>query len=91
MIELFHFDIETAANYKDFKTFESNDERGSKLFKDKFNRLGWETKYDSVEFRDLTAGIISTYGRIVCISCGYIDNEGNNKVSSFYGDDEKKL
>jgi hypothetical protein len=42
MIELFHFDIETAANYKDFKTFESNDERGSKLFKDKFNRLGWE-------------------------------------------------
>jgi hypothetical protein len=39
MIELFHFDIETAANYN-FKTFESNDEN-SKLFKD-FNRLGWK-------------------------------------------------
>jgi hypothetical protein len=51
-----------------------------------------ETKYDSVEAGYLDqAGIISTYGRIVCISCGYIDNEGNNKVSSFYGDDEKKI
>jgi hypothetical protein len=33
--------------------------RGSKLFKDKFNRLGWETKYDSVEAGYLDqAGII---------------------------------
>jgi hypothetical protein len=89
MIELFHFDIETAAIIKTLKPL-SLMTRGSKLFKDKFNRLGWETKYE-VEAGYLDqAGIISTYGRIVCISCGYIDNEGNNKVSSFL-DDEKKM
>lgn len=91
-MELFHFDIETAANYKDFETFETNDERGSKLFKDKFDRLGWSSRYDDVESAYLDqAGIISTYGRIVCISFGYIDNEGHNKITSFYGDDEKDI
>ena len=35
-MELFHFDIETAANYKDFETFETNDERGLKI-----NLIDW--------------------------------------------------
>ena len=90
-MELFHWDIETAAAYKDFKSFTDNDERGSKLFKNKFTKMGWETKYDSVESAYLEqAGIISTYGRIVCISFGYLDN-GQERISSFYGDDEKDI
>lgn len=90
-MELFHWDIETAAEYKDFKSFTDNDERGSKLFENKYIKMGWETKYDSVEDAYLKqAGIISTYGRIVCISFGYLDN-GQERVSSFYGDNEKDI
>ena len=90
-MELFHWDIETAAEYKDFKSFTDNDKRGSKLFENKYIKMGWETKYDSVEDAYLKqAGIISTYGRIVCISFGYLDN-GQERVSSFYGDNEKDI
>jgi hypothetical protein len=39
--------------------------RGSKLFKDKFNRLGWETKYDSVEGYLDQAGIIYLWKKSV--------------------------
>lgn len=90
-MELFHWDIETAGAYKDFKSFVDNDERGSKLFKSKFTRMCWENKYDSVEEAYLEqAGIISTYGRIVCISFGFLDN-GQERISSFYGEDEKEI
>jgi len=90
-MELFHWDIETEAEYKDFKSFTDNDKRGSKLFENKYIKMGWETKYDTVEDAYLKqAGIISTYGRIVCISFGYLDN-GQERVSSFYGDNEKDI
>jgi predicted PolB exonuclease-like 3'-5' exonuclease len=90
-MELFHWDIETAAEYKDFKTFKNNDERGAKLFESKYNKMGWDVKYNSIETAYLEqAGIVSTYGRIVCISFGYLDN-GIERVSSFYGNDEKEI
>jgi predicted PolB exonuclease-like 3'-5' exonuclease len=89
--ELFFWDIETTAEYKDFTTFEVNDDRGAKLFKNKYAKMGWETKYGSVETAYTEqAGIISTYGRIVCISFGYLDN-GIERILSFYGDDEKDI
>jgi uncharacterized protein YprB with RNaseH-like and TPR domain len=40
------------------------------------------------------AAIYSEFGRIICISCGIIQNSGENKsiaVKSFYGDDERKI
>ncbi len=37
------------------------------------------------------AGIYAEFGKIVCISCGYISNSGSLKIKSFYGDDEKVL
>ena len=90
-MELFFFDIETAGNYKDYDTFLDNDERGAKLFMNKYEKM-WTDKYTSVDDAYLeNSGIISTYGRIVCISFGYIDNDGNNKISSFYGDDEENI
>jgi predicted PolB exonuclease-like 3'-5' exonuclease len=90
-MELFHFDIETAGNYKDFQTFEDNDERGASLFKSKYERSSWGEKYENVYEAYLdNAGIVSTYGRIVCISFGYLDN-GQERISSFYGTDEKEI
>lgn len=90
-MELFHFDIETAGQYKDFIEFEKNDERGSNLFKGKYQKMGWDEKYENIHDAYLdNAGIVPTHGRIVCISFGYLDN-GQERISSFYGDDEKDI
>jgi len=40
------------------------------------------------------AGIYAEFGRIICISCGYLFNENEKlqlKIKSFFGDDEKVL
>lgn len=91
-MELFHFDIETAGQWKDFDEFVENDKRGSDLFKSKWERMRWSEKYSSLNEAYLdNSGIISTYGRIVCISFGYIDNDGQKRISSFYGQDERDI
>lgn len=91
-MELFHFDIECASQYKDFDTFKLNDIIGAKLFENKFEKMNWKDKYSSIDdaYSD-QAGIITTYGRICCISFGYINNEGESMISSYYGEDEKEI
>lgn len=90
--ELFHIDIESCAEYKDFDSFKLNDERASSLFESKYNKMGWSEKYSDINEAYLeNAGIISTYGKICCISFGFIDNSGANKISSYYGEDEKYI
>ena len=85
-------DIETAGQYKDYGTFLDTDERGARLFAGKFEKMNWSDKYKDINEAYLeNAGIISTYGRIVCISFGFIDNEGKSKISSFYGDNEEDI
>ena len=91
-MELFFFDIETCGNYPDFETFKLNDERGTKLFYSKFDKMSWVEKYDSINDAYINnAGVISTYGKVCCISFGFIDNSGNNQIKSFYGEDEKEI
>ena len=91
-MELFFFDIETCGEYKDYDTFLDTDERGAKLFAGKFKKMNWSDKYVDINEAYLeNAGIISTYGRIVCISFGFIDNEGKSKISSYYGDNEEDI
>ena len=48
-MELFMFDIETAGQYRNFTEFEKNDERGSSLFRGKFHKMGWDSKYENVD------------------------------------------
>jgi 3'-5' exonuclease len=92
MKELFHFDIETAGAHPDWETFKSNDERGAKLFENKYHRMSWEEKWGDIETAYLeNAGIMSTYGKIVCISFGYLDNDCNKQIKSIYGDDEQEI
>lgn len=90
--ELFHWDIECAAEYKDFETFELNDARGAELFKKKFDKLESLKKYSSYDEAYLEqGGIVSTFGRIVCISYGYVSNTGAPIITSAYGDDERDI
>ena len=86
------FDIETAGQYKDYDTFLDNDERGARLFMGKYEKMNWSDKYKDINEAYLeNAGIISTYGKIVCISFGFIDNGGVSKISSYYGDNEEDI
>lgn len=90
-IELFHFDIETCGSYSNFDSFKINDERGSSLFESKYNKMEWFNKYNDINEAYLeNAGIISTYGKICCISFGYID-DNVKRISSYYGYDEKEI
>ena len=92
MKDLFMFDIETTGEYKDFDTFKSMDEKGSSLFEGRYKRYKWDKEYDSVHSAYLDrAGIISTYGKIVCISFGYIANDGTKHIKSYYDDSEANI
>ena len=91
-MELFHFDIETCGQYKDYGSFLDNDERGAKLFSSKYEKMNWNEKYTDINEAYIeNAGIISTYGKICCISFGYIDSNEQKQIRSFYGDDEKDI
>jgi predicted PolB exonuclease-like 3'-5' exonuclease len=90
-MELFHFDIETVGEYKDYDTFLLNDERGAKLFEGKWKRMKWDEKFSLEDSYIDQAGIISTYGRICCISFGYVDSNGQKQIRSFYGEDERLI
>lgn len=91
-MELFHFDIETTGAHPDYDTFKLEDERGAKLFESKYTKFKWEEKYEDINDAYVNnAGIVSTFGKIVCISFGYTDNAGEKKISSYYGDDEKDI
>jgi hypothetical protein len=86
------FDIETCGQYKDYDTFLDTDERGARLFAGKYEKMNWSDKYSDINEAYLeNAGIISTYGKIVCISFGFIDNGGVSKISSYYGDNEEEI
>ena len=92
MRELFFFDIETVGNYPTLEDLRSSNQREFELFEKKFHKMKWDEKYDSMDEAYLNnAGIISTFGKIVCISCGYKDNNGEMRISSIYGDDEKDI
>ena len=90
-MELFMFDIETVGEYKDYQTFLLNDERGAKLFEAKWKRMKWDEKFSLEDSYLDQAGIISTYGKICCISFGYVDGNGGKQIRSFYGEDERYI
>ena len=90
-MELFHFDIETAGEYRGYDEFRKSDERGAKLFEGKWARMGWDKKFSLEDSYLDQSGIMSTYGRIVCISFGYIDSSGQKQIRSFYGEDERDI
>ena len=91
-MELFAFDIETCGQYPDYNTFLLEDERGANLFSKKYFKMGWDQKYSGIEEAYLqNAGIVSAYGKICCISFGYIDGDGNKQIRSYYGEDEKEI
>jgi len=92
MRDLFHFDIETAGNYPTWDEFELNDQRGADLFRKKYDNY-WIERYDTIEeaYTSL-APVVSTFGRICCISCGYWSgDEKRIRSSTSTTNDEKDI
>jgi len=84
-------DIETVSQ---FPTYDIVPEGWKYLWQKKADILLRNKEDDTAESIYPRAGIYAEFGKIVCISCGFITGHGEEKkiaLKSFYGDDEKKL
>ena len=98
--DLVYFDIETAGNYKDLSTLQSNDVRGYELFMRKIERKSenfsdWKHD-DPNEVYISKASLIPEFGRIVCVSIATIIKEefmetGQLKIISICDKDEQTI
>ncbi len=80
-------DIETVPAYP---AFEKVPEKFRKLWEKKARNLGGKDEEQTAEDLYERAGIYAEFGKIICISCGFI-NGNEIRLKSFYGDDEKIL
>lgn len=71
-------------------TFEDMDERFRKLWEKKAEQLKRHKPDATADQLYTSAGIYSEFGKIVCISCGFMNGK-EFRLKSFYGDDEKIL
>jgi 3'-5' exonuclease len=86
--KILFLDIETVAQQPNFN---SVDERLRKFWEQKAKYIAADETPEEAYSR---AGIYAEFGKIVCISVGFITYEGSEKnlrLKSFYGDDEKLL
>jgi uncharacterized protein YprB with RNaseH-like and TPR domain len=82
-------DIETVPQYADYHSLPKDwkelwDIKGGYLIRSKDT--------ETTESIYPRAGIYAEFGKIICIGCGFISGEGENKsitIKSFYGDNEK--
>ena len=82
-------DIETVSQHSDFSELTEDTQ---KLWEKKSQRIIEEGQTAADCYHK--AGIFAEFGKIVCISVGYIktlDNTRTLRIKSFYGEDEKKL
>ena len=86
--QIFFFDIETVSQYHAFDEVSDT------------AKLLWEGKYGKLRPDDITeadyyfekSGLYAEFGKIVCISVGFLDAEGKElAVKSFSGNDEKQI
>lgn len=84
-------DIETVPQYSDYRQMP---ESWKKLWDLKAQYLVRNKEDETTESIYPRAGIYAEFGRIICISCGYITGSGTDKritLKSFAGDDEKNI
>jgi uncharacterized protein YprB with RNaseH-like and TPR domain len=83
-------DIETVPLHASYHQL---DDRFKKLWDKKaihLKKLDAEAEVTSAEMLYERAGIYAEFGKIICISTGFI-KDGGFRIKSFYGDDENKL
>ena len=86
--KILFFDIETVPQFEEYSKL---DETTQKFWDAKSAFIKKDSPPEDVYER---AGIYAEFGKIVCISCGYIiikNMEKTLRITSFYGEDEKKI
>ena len=84
-------DIETVPQFSSFGKLPQD---WQNLWKRKANQLIKNTETETPETIYARAGIYAEFGKIICISCGFISGEGEKKklsLKSFYGEEEKEV
>jgi len=83
-------DIETVPQYPNYNSI-PDDLPFKELWKKKAEKIRQEESISAEKIYD-RAGIYAEFGKIICISTGYINaSENEFRVKSFYGDNEKAL
>lgn len=88
--KILFLDIETVSQHPDFSSVE---EQMQSLWEEK-SRYIRERNELSIEESYERAGIYAEFGKIICVSVGFLMKEGNDLImrsKSFYGDDEKQI
>ena len=91
LADILFLDIETASQAE---TYTHLDPAWKELWDLKAGMLNRNNPDETPESTYHRAGIYAEFGKIICISCGYILGEGENRrmvIKSFYGEDEKRL
>lgn len=87
--DILFLDVESVAQ---FPRYEDTDERSRELWNKKASFLKAEEGEDTPEKLYSRAGIYSEFGKIICISTGFLQQDNGIwkfRVKSFYNDDEK--
>lgn len=89
------FDIETAGLYRTLEELKEKDKHLAELW---VKRCKWLQKQadpgESTDPNDLwenRASLHPEFGRVVCVSFGVFTPEGIERITSFYGEDEKDI
>lgn len=85
--KLMFFDVETVSSYS---SYEKLSESMKKLWQHKHQLLKNTEENKFEESYQKNAAIYAEFGKVVCISCGFLDKE-KLRIKSFFGDDEKQL
>ncbi len=88
--EILFLDIETVPQYPDFNSL---DDETQNLWSDK-SKFVREKNNVSLEESYHSAGIYAEFGKVICISAGYLASRNGERilrVTSFFDDDEMKV
>ena len=92
---ILYFDVETSGGYRTHEDLVEGKPRLAKLWERRAkyfrsNTNGMEDLTDA-EIYLQKAGLEPEFGRVVCVSFGVWDDQGNHKMTSFYGDNEVEI
>ena len=94
--KLLFIDIETVGIDEDLDSLHSTNPRLSKIWEE----TGWDyfkrrysedSELSSNEMFVKRAALLPEFGKIICISVGFIQPNGENKIDSFYSNSEKDI
>jgi 3'-5' exonuclease len=85
--QILFLDLETVPQYEKWNELSER----TKVLWEKKTQFQRKENITPEEYYYERAGILSEFGKIVCLSCGLIIDDKKIRVKSFYGDHEKKI